>query len=100
MAPLTTETHHPLSLSEQLDAMLLGWLERNADRRPSVMPHPPAKAVVTVVASSVPEVEAFCANWDMTVTPEPVDGGWAVLVIEGPSLPVQGFSEITGMYRR
>ncbi len=45
------------------------------------------------------EVEAFCARSDLAVECTPVEGA-AVLVVEGPALPVQGFAEITSMYRR
>jgi hypothetical protein len=54
---------------------------------------------VTVASGSVPEVEAFCARWDMSVECTPLEAA-AVLVVEGPALPVQGFTEITSMYRR
>jgi hypothetical protein len=99
MAPLSTETP-PLTLSEQLDAMLLGWLERHAERPSSSRPDHRAKAVVTVAAGSIEEVEAFCAKWAMTLTSSPSGECWAVLVVEGPALPIQGFAEITRMYRR
>lgn len=81
-----------LSLSEQLDAMLHGWLER-AGR--SVQPGVRAKAVLTIARAALDEVERFCAKWDMTV--ERHDG---VVTIEGPALAVEGFAAITAMYRR
>jgi hypothetical protein len=95
MAALPTVTAAPLTLSEQLDAMLTGWLERQADRRTPGRPDLRAKAVITVADSAMPEVERFCAGWAMTVERE---GG--VAVIEGPALVVEGFTEITSMYRR
>jgi hypothetical protein len=97
MPVLTDDTVEPLSLSEQLDAMLLGWLERNADRRGPGRLDLRATAVLTIADNAMPEVEKFCAGWDITVE-RPARGTLAV--IEGPALPVQGFSEITAMYRR
>jgi hypothetical protein len=81
-----------LSLSEQLDAMLHGWLER-AGR--SVQPGVRATAVLTIARVALDEVERFCARWDMTVRRH---GG--VVTIEGPALAVEGFAAITAMYRR
>jgi hypothetical protein len=85
----------PLTLSEQLDAMLLGWLERHADRRVPGRPDLRAKAVLAIAESALQEIERFCADWAMTVE---YDGG--VAVIEGPALAVEGFTEVTSMYRR
>ena len=91
----------PLTLSEQLDAMLLGWLEHRADRDRARNPALKARALVTVAERLVPEIEAFCERWEMTVERAPApDGSWAVLYVDGPVLPVEGFSAITGMYRR
>jgi hypothetical protein len=86
----------PLTLSEQLDAMLLGWLERAVARRKPA-PGLRAKAVITIAESALPEVERFCARWGMTVE-RPARG--RISVIEGPALPVEGFTEVTAMYRR
>jgi hypothetical protein len=91
----------PLTLSEQLDAMLLGWLEHRAGRDSAQSPATRARALISVVEQLVPEIEAFCERWDMTVERAPVaDASWAVLYVDGPVLPVEGFSAITGMYRR
>ena len=97
--------HHdvvlPLTLSEQLDAMLLGWLERRAGGPTPVTGARAAKAVVTVGDAHLPEVEAFCARWEIAL--EGVIArrdGRVVLVVAGPALPVEGFAEITAMYRR
>ena len=95
MAVTTNTTTEPLTLSEQLDAMLTGWLERHADRRGPGRPDLRAKAVMAISDSAMPEIERFCAGWAMTVER---DGG--VAVIEGPALVVEGFTEITSMYRR
>ena len=85
-----------LSLSEQLDALLVGWLERNA--RP-VPPEATATAVVTVLAEHIAQVELFCARWAMHVTR--LGGGrrWEAIRVEGPRLPVIGFAQITAWYR-
>jgi len=94
---VTADTVQPLTLSEQLDAMLLGWLERHAGRREPGRPERRATAVVTLAEGAMPEIERFCSQWAMTVE-------WAsrgtVAVIEGPALAVEGFTQITAMYRR
>jgi hypothetical protein len=100
---MPTRTHEtlPLTLSEQLDAMLLGWLEHRADRDRPQSPALRARARITVAEHLMPEVEAFCERWEMTVERAPADDAdWAVLYVDGPVLPVEGFSAITGMYRR
>jgi hypothetical protein len=86
----------PLTLSEQLDAMLMGWLERCAELRDPGRPDLRAKAVIRVAADAFAEVELLCANWGMTV--ERASRG--IAVIEGPARVVEGFTEITAMYRR
>jgi hypothetical protein len=100
MPSLHTETVFPLTLSEQLNAMLTGWLDRHAPDGDYGGPDQVAAGVITVAHADVPEVEAFCANWDMTVRRSAaVSGRWAVLVVEGRVALVRGFTEITGMYR-
>ena len=95
-----TETPQPLTLSEQLDAMLLGWLAWCVDQRTPGRAGSRGAAVVTVADGAVPEVERFCARWDMTAERTATgDGRWAVLRVDGPVLPVMGFSAITDMYR-
>jgi hypothetical protein len=95
-----TETLQPLTLSEQLDAMLMGWLERRADRHTPQRPDTRAAAIITIADHAVAEVERFCARWNMTAERTARAGGdFAVLRVDGPTLPVQGFTEITGMYR-
>jgi hypothetical protein len=96
MAHLSAHTDQPLTLSEQLDAMLFGWLERNARLQEPARPGLRAKAVTTIAEAALPEVERFCAKWAMKVE------RWTapVAVIEGPALAIQGFAEITRMYRR
>jgi hypothetical protein len=97
MRSLHTETLLPLTLSEQLNAMLAGWLDRHA---PDGDYGGVAAGIITVAEADVAEVEAFCADWKMTVRRNgAVHGPWAVLVVEGRALPVRGFTEITAMYR-
>ena len=81
MASLQSDITLPLTLSEQLDAMLAGWLDRHAPDGDFGDPDQPAAGVVTVADARVPEVEAFCAGWDMTVRRSARgDGPWAVLI--------------------
>ncbi|MDA0162247.1 hypothetical protein OM076_18385 [Solirubrobacter ginsenosidimutans] len=96
MTALRPDFPQILTLSEQLDAMLLGWLERNAQ---SVPAEAQAGAILTVVAEHLPEVETFCARWDMRV--ERLGGGtkWQSIRVDGPRLPVLGFAQITSLYR-
>jgi hypothetical protein len=95
-----TETLQPLTLSEQLDAMLLGWLERHADHQEPGPADRRAAAFVTVAERCVPEVERFCAGWDMTAERTSLSNERrAVLRVDGLLLPVTGFAAITDMYR-
>jgi hypothetical protein len=97
MPSLHTDTLLPLTLSEQLNAMLAGWLDRHA---PDGDLGGVAAGIITVGEADVAEVEAFCANWNMTVRrTDNVHGRWAVLVVEGRALAVRGFTEITALYR-
>jgi hypothetical protein len=101
MASLQSDITLPLTLSDQLNAMLLGWLDRHAPDGDLGDPGQVAAGVITVATSAVAEIEAFCAGWDMTVQRSPGDDGrWEVLVVQGRPLPVRGFVEITTMYRR
>jgi hypothetical protein len=86
----------PLSLSEQLDAMLLGWLERCARWRPPVAPGLHATVVLTIGDDAMAEVERFCAGWGMSVT-RPARG--KVALVEGPARAVEGFAEIVALER-
>jgi hypothetical protein len=96
----TESATNPLTLGEQLDAMLLGWLEHRAATRGAVRADALATTVVTVAQRLVPQVEAFCERWQLEVRHTvPEFGGFTVLSIRGRSLPVQGFTEITAMYR-
>jgi hypothetical protein len=101
MASLQSDTTLPLTLSEQLNAMLCGWLDRHAPDGDLGDADQRAAGVITVANAHVPEVRAFCADWDMTVAASASrDGHHAVLVVRGRPLPVRGFVEITSMYRR
>jgi hypothetical protein len=101
MASLLSDTTLPLTLREQLGAMLAGWLDRHAPGGDLGGPDEIAAGVVTVADSDVAQVEAFCADWGMTVQRSARgDGRWAVLVVQGRPLPVRGFIEITALYRR
>jgi hypothetical protein len=103
MASLLSETTFPLPLTlrEQLGAMLAGWLDRHAPDGDLGSPEERAAGVVTVADRDLPQVEEFCADWGMTVRRTARgDGRWAVLVVEGQPLPVRGFIEITALYRR
>jgi hypothetical protein len=101
MASLLSDTTLPLTLSEQLNAMLSGWLDRHAPDGDLGDADQTAAGIVTVANAHVPEVQAFCAQWDMTVSPSASrDGRHAVLIVQGRPLAVRGFVEITSMYRR
>src|SRR5262249_10747800 len=98
MAATDSATHQILSLSEQLDAMLLGWLERRAGRvNPAA--GAVAVAVLTVGEKLVPEVEKFGAKWSMRVDRLGVREQTVTLRVSGAALPVMGFADITAMYR-
>jgi hypothetical protein len=95
-----TEIASPLTLSEQLDAMLSGWLERHATTHDPGAADAIARAVITVNPRAVFEVCAFCERWDMTVKRvESSDWRRVVLIVEGRSLPVRGFTEIAMLTR-
>ena len=100
MSSLATDNLIPLTLSEQLDAMLSGWLDRNApdyDADDDGI----AGAIVTVAEREVPEIELFCSRWGLDARRAARnDGRRAVLIVEGPAMPVRGFTEMTAMYRR
>jgi hypothetical protein len=100
MTAFATDSLIPLPLSEQLNAMLSGWLDRHApdyDAEDDGI----AGGIITVADRDVAEVEAFCAERDLAVRRTGrTDRGWAVLIVEGSALPVRGFTEITAMYLR
>ena len=100
MSSLATDNLIPLTLSEQLDALLSGWLDRNAPDYDADVDGI-AGGIVTVAEREVPEVELFCSRWGLTTRHAARnDDRWAVLIVEGPAMPVRGFTEITAMYRR
>jgi hypothetical protein len=84
----------PLTLAEQLDAMLMGWLERVAAQRRPAPAGLRATAVLTIADTALPDVEAVCASWAMTVE-RPARG--RIAVIEGPARVVEGFAEIASL---
>ncbi|HET8756813.1 MAG TPA: hypothetical protein VFM58_12410 [Solirubrobacteraceae bacterium] len=94
---MTGTTALPLSLSEQLDAMLLGWLERRAARSRPDRPDRRATAAVTVAESALPELERFCARWMMSLQ-RPARGRLAL--VEGPARAVEGFAALVATSRR
>jgi hypothetical protein len=97
MTSFATDSLVPLTLSEQLNAMLSGWLDRHAPDYESG-DDGVAGGIVTVADRDVAEVEAFCAQWDLAVRRTGRDDPrWAVLIVEGAALPVRGFTEITAM---
>jgi hypothetical protein len=90
----------PLTLSEQLDAMLAGWLDRHDPENARATATLIARAVITVAGDAVPEVEAFCAQRGLRILRTmPAGLQSSVLVVEGDPLTVQGFAEITSLYR-
>ena len=95
MAAHSGDIAQPLTLSEQLDAMLLGWLEHTADQRGPAPAGLRATAVMTIAAGALPEIQRLCAAWDLTV----VMSG-AVALVSGPARVVDGLVAVTGMYRR
>ena len=95
MAAHSGDIAQPLTLSEQLDAMLLGWLEHTADKRGPAPVALRATAVMTIAAAALPEIQRLCAAWHLTV----VMSG-AVALVSGPARVVDGLVAVTGMYRR
>jgi hypothetical protein len=94
---MTRKAAFPLSLSEQLDAMLLGWLERRAARSRPGRPDRRATAAIAVADGALPELERFCAGWMMSVE-RPAHG--RVALVEGPARTVEGFAALVAMSRR
>jgi hypothetical protein len=85
----------PLTLAEQFDAMLLGWLEHAADRRGPGRPDLRATAILTVGADVLSELRGLCERWDLTL-----EMRGAVAVISGPARVVDGLVAVIGLYRR
>jgi hypothetical protein len=82
-------------LSVELDARLLGWLERRAAHGRAPRPDLEAAAVITVADGAVAAVERVCHRWGLRTRLVPRDGGsCAVLRIDGPALPVLGLTEL------
>jgi hypothetical protein len=90
-----------MTLSDQLDALLFGWLEHRADTGPPRRPDSRGTAILAVTERLVPELEAFCARWHLGVRVRPTEAGrWAVLSVDGPALPVEGLAAVIELYRR
>jgi hypothetical protein len=83
------------SLSAELDARLVGWLERRAASEPAPRADLEAAAVLTVAHGAVAEVERLCSRWGLRTRSVARDGGrWSVLRADGPALPVLGLAEL------
>jgi hypothetical protein len=90
----------PPTLSEHLDEMLLGWLERHAEKRGAGRADLRATALMTVADEHVTEVERLCAKWDLSVSRRPHRRpAWTILNVSGAALPVLGLTEVAAMYR-
>jgi len=100
-AKTTTEAAlWPLSVADELDAMLMGWLEHEADE-PQHQSVEAATAVVTIDESMVAQLEDLCARWDLSIRPGAhANGKWSVLCVSGLPLPVLGLTEVIGLLRR
>ena len=84
MASLLSDTTLPLTVSEQLNAMLSGWLDRHAPDGHLGDADQTAAGVITVASAHVPEVETFCADWGMSVSRSASrDGAHDVLIAGG-----------------
>ena len=95
MAAHSTDIASPLTLAEQLDAMLLGWLEHAADRRGATRADLRATAILTIAPALVAELQGLCERWDLTL-----EMRGAVGVIAGPARVVDGLVAVIGMHRR
>jgi hypothetical protein len=86
---------HGSSLAAELDARLIGWLERRAANERAPRADLEAAAVITVAEAAVADVEQLCLSWGLRSRAVPRKrGGAAVLRIDGPALPVLGLTEI------
>ena len=90
-----TDIASPLTLAEQFDAMLLGWLEHAADRRGPGRPDLRATAILTVGAAVLSELRGVCERGDLTL-----EMRGAVAVISGPARVVDGLVAVIGLCRR
>ena len=85
------EAAFPLSISEQLDAMLHGWLERAARFRAPARPDLRATSPIAVSDRDLHEIERCCARWGVTVR-RPARG--SIALVEGPARVVEGLAAI------
>jgi hypothetical protein len=81
-----TDIAAPLTLAEQLDAMLHGWLERSAELR--ARPDRPGARVTAVLGSTaLAGLRDLCARWNVTV-----ETRGAIALVSGPARVVEGSS--------
>jgi hypothetical protein len=78
-------------VSELLDAMLLGWLERQADTRAPEPPGRRATAALKVPDGALPDIKRIGAAWAVSVK-RPARG--ALVVLEGPVRAIEAFAAI------
>ena len=67
-----------MTLSDQLDSLLFGWLEDRAEQGPPLRPDARGTVILSVKNRLVPEIEAFCRRWDLGVRVKPT-ATWSVI---------------------
>jgi hypothetical protein len=85
------EAAFPLSISEQLDAMLHGWLERAARFRAPARAGLRATSPIAVSDRDLHEIKRCCAGWGVSVR-RPARG--SIALVEGPARVVEGLAAI------
>jgi hypothetical protein len=90
------------TLTDRLDAMLAGWLERHASTRGAGRADATATAIVTVRDDHVGHIESLCARWGMRIKRVDDCPGtpWTVLTIVGRAQPVRGLSRVARLLPR
>jgi hypothetical protein len=91
----TTDIAKILTLCDQLDAMLLGWLERSARRRPPGHLDLRATGVLALAAGALPELRRLCARWDLDI-----ETRQNVALVTGPARVIEGLVAVTAIARR
>jgi hypothetical protein len=80
------------ALTDQLDAMLHGWLERSVElRRPG---RPGVRMTAVLARAALAGLADLCMRWDVTV-----EMRGAVALVSGPARVVEGLVAVTGMAR-